>query len=103
MGNYRYLSCPNKIHLYIYIPISAINASAKDKDRNTYFIFPGNGNFLHSPAAWFGYAHQPTLTNHLSSTEGESPRAQKIEFCMPNLELKKMNMFTQNDEFSYWH
>ncbi len=32
---------------------------------------------------------------------GESPRAQKIEFCLPNLKLKKMSMFKQNDEFSY--
>jgi len=32
---------------------------------------------------------------------GESPRAQKIEFSIPNLKLKKMSMFTQNDEFSY--
>ncbi len=26
--------------------------------------------------------------------EGESPRAQKIEFCTPNLRLMEMNIFT---------
>jgi len=35
-------------------------------------------------SAWFGYAHQPSL-----SILGESRRAQKIEFCLPDLKLKK--------------
>ncbi len=33
----------------------------------------------------------------------ESARAQKIEFCIPNLKLKKISMVTQNDELSYLH
>jgi len=40
-------------------------------------------------SAWFNFAHQPSL-----STAGESPRAQKIEFFLPNLKLKKMSIFT---------
>ncbi len=37
---------------------------------------------------------------HPLAPVGESPRAQKIEFRLLNLKLKKMSIFTQNDEFS---
>ena len=41
------------------------------------------------------FAHAQTLV-----PVWESPRKQKIEFGKPNLKLKKINIFLQNDKFS---
>ncbi len=48
-------------------------------------------------------AHAHPFASASLSIRGGSPGAQKIKFCIPNQELKEMNMFTQNEEFSYRH